>query len=75
VSRVELWAGCVSGALQKAEYGALLSAAGFVDVSVETTTYTYPPELVAGSLDPEDVEALRSVHVASAFVRAWKPAE
>ena len=69
-----LWAGCVSGALEKSEYEALLEAAGFEDVSVEVT-HTYPPETVAGSLGPESVEALRSVPVASAVVRARKPVE
>ena len=74
VRSAELWAGCVSGALEKSEYEALLEAAGFEDVSVEVT-HTYPPEMVAGSLDPESVEALRSVPVASAFVRARTPVE
>jgi arsenite methyltransferase len=74
VRSVEAWAGCVSGALEKAEYEALLSAAGFVDVSVEIT-HVYPPELAPGSRGPEDVEALRSVPIASAFVRARKPVE
>ena len=73
-SSAELWAGCVSGALEKAEYEALLSAAGFIDVSVEIT-HTYPPESIADFLGPEGVEALRSVPVAGAFVRARKPAE
>ncbi len=74
VRSAELWAGCVSGALEKSEYEVLLEAAGFEDVSVEIT-HMYPPEMVAGSLGPESVEALRSVPVASAFVRARKPVE
>jgi arsenite methyltransferase len=74
VRSAELWAGCVSGALEKSEYEVLLEAAGFEDVSVEIT-HTYPPEMVAGSLGPESLEALRSVPVASAFVRARKPVE
>ena len=74
VSSVELWAGCVFGALEKAEHEAQLSAAGFVNVSVEIT-HTYPTDLVTGSLGPEDVEALRSVPIASAVISARKPAE
>jgi SAM-dependent methyltransferase len=75
VRSVELWSGCVSGALEKSEYEALLGAAGFEDVSVEVT-HTYAPELIVeGSLGPEDVEALRKVPVASAFVRGRKPVE
>ncbi len=70
---VEMWTGCVSGALERSEYEALLGAAGFEDVSVEVT-HNYPLEQVAGSSGPEEVEALRETPVASAFVRARKPA-
>jgi arsenite methyltransferase len=69
---VELWSGCVSGALEKSEYEELLAAAGFEDVSVEVT-HTYSPESIDGLGDPEDIEALREVPIASAFVRARKP--
>jgi arsenite methyltransferase len=68
---VELWSGCVSGALEKGEYEALLSEAGFEEVAVEVT-HTYPPEQIVG-LSGEDVEALREVPAASAFIRASKP--
>jgi arsenite methyltransferase len=72
---VELWSGCVSGALEKGEYEALLREAGFEDVSVEVT-HTYGAELAAsgccGGLDLE--RALGEVSLASAFVRARKPA-
>lgn len=68
----ELWAGCVSGALETREYQSLLEGAGFEDVSVEVT-HVYEPETVAGGADPREVEALREVPVASAFVRARKP--
>ncbi len=70
---VDVWSGCISGALERSEYEALLGAAGFEEVSIEVT-HAYPPEQVAGSLGPEGVEALREVPVASAFVRARKPA-
>jgi arsenite methyltransferase len=70
---VELWSGCVSGALEKGEYEALLREAGFEDVSVEVT-HTYGAELAAsgccGGLDLE--RALGEVSLASAFVRARK---
>src|SRR5687767_3375150 len=68
---VELWSGCVSGALEKGEYEALLTEAGFEEVAVEVT-HTYPPEQIAG-LSGEDAEALREVPAASAFIRARKP--
>jgi SAM-dependent methyltransferase len=68
---VELWSGCISGALEKGQYETLLSEAGFEEVAVEVT-HTYPPEQIAG-LSGEDVEALREVPAASAFIRARKP--
>ena len=68
---VELWSGCVSGALEKDQYEALLSEAGFEGVAVEVT-HTYPPEQIAG-LSGEDAEALREVPAASAFIRACNP--
>src|SRR5215204_726507 len=68
---VELWSGCVSGALEKGEYEALLSQAGFEDVAVEVS-HTYPPEQIAG-FSGESAEALREVPAASAFIRARKP--
>lgn len=72
VRSVELWAGCVSGALEKGEYESLLSGAGFVDVSVEVTN-VYEPERIAGADHGYDIEALRKVPAASAFIRASKP--
>jgi arsenite methyltransferase len=77
VRSVEMWAGCVSGALEKSEYEALLSKAGFEDVSVEVT-HTYDPEAVTGSGccgsgDAGMTEALNDVPLASAFIRSRKP--
>src|ERR687894_2251456 len=46
VRSMEAWSGCVSGALEKAEYEGLLREAGFEDVSVEVT-HTYDAELAA----------------------------
>jgi arsenite methyltransferase len=72
--KAEMWSGCVSGALEKAEYEELLFTAGFEDVSVEATQ-VYTSELVLGLGGAAEVEALRSAPVASAFVRARKPIE
>src|SRR5687768_17896871 len=36
-SSMELWVGCVAGALSEDEYRSKLQAAGFEDVEVETT--------------------------------------
>jgi arsenite methyltransferase len=71
---VGLWTGCVVGALEKEEYEALLTEAGFDDVSVEVQNL-YDPEAIDGLDTPEKREALRKVPAASAFVRARKPLE
>jgi arsenite methyltransferase len=71
---VGLWTGCVAGALERDEYEELLRGAGFEDVSVEVTN-VYDPRVVEGLAGPEEVEALRKVPAASAFVRARKPVD
>jgi arsenite methyltransferase len=71
---VGLWTGCVVGALEKEEYEALLTDAGFEDVSVEVQN-VYDPEAIGGLDTPEKREALRKIPAASAFVRAKKPVE
>ncbi len=43
---MEMWSGCVSGALEKSEYESLLAAAGFDDVSVEVTR-VHSPEVAS----------------------------
>ncbi|HLL97680.1 MAG TPA: hypothetical protein VK276_01315 [Rubrobacteraceae bacterium] len=72
----ELWSGCVAGALEKAEYEALLRSAGFEEVSVEVT-HTYEAELAPSGFSGGSgvSEALGEVPLASAFVRARKPVE
>jgi SAM-dependent methyltransferase len=69
---VGLWTGCVAGALERGEYEEMLRQAGFEDVSVEVTNL-YDPEAVEGLSGLEEIEALRRVPAASAFVRARKP--
>jgi arsenite methyltransferase len=82
VRNIELWSGCVSGALEKGEYEELLAATGFEDISVEVT-HTYDEAAVSamsvscgGSgqyADARSIQALREVPLASAFIRARKP--
>jgi arsenite methyltransferase len=82
VRSIELWSGCVSGALEKDEYEELLAAAGFEDISVEVT-HTYDSAAVSamsgccgGSeqyADARSTQALQEVPLASAFIRAGKP--
>jgi ubiquinone/menaquinone biosynthesis C-methylase UbiE len=62
---VELWIGCVAGALEEAEYRNKLAAAGFADVTMETTRSYCVPEGIAATVDGK---------FSSAFVRAKKPA-
>ena len=72
----ELWSGCVTGALEKAEHEALLRSVGFEEVSVEVT-HTYEAKLASSGCCGESgmSEALGEVPLASAFVWARKPDE
>jgi SAM-dependent methyltransferase len=74
---MELWVGCVAGALRDTEYVAKLAEAGFADVTVEATR-VYSLEDARAFLAGEglDVDALAKAiegRVVSAFVRASKP--
>ncbi len=74
---VELWIGCVAGALRDSDYPAKLQAAGFEDASIEITReYTVEDarDFLAGQ--PLDLQALDEQvdgKFASGFVRARKP--
>lgn len=75
---MELWSGCIAGALLTSEYVHGLEQAGFVDVTV-TPTREFArgdvEELARGAgcgADGLDVEALDGA-VTSAFIRARKP--
>ncbi len=74
---MELWVGCVAGALADTEFIALLRDAGFEEPTVEMTR-TYNVEdarafLVNAGLDVDRVAAEVAGRVGAAFVRAWKP--
>jgi len=76
---LNLWTGCVAGALVEGDYVARLQAAGFRDITVETTR-VYGREDVeemassscCGSSLPPALAALEGA-VMSAFIRAKKP--
>ena len=75
---MELWIGCVAGALEEMEYRDLLADAGFRRVEVEPTRI-YKAEdaaaFLAGSgLDPQSFSAQIESKFMSAFIRATKPA-
>ncbi|MFW6192432.1 MAG: arsenite methyltransferase [Gemmatimonadota bacterium] len=74
---MELWIGCVAGALEEDEYRTLLEEAGFVDVDVEPTRI-YRAEDAEGflreaGLDPESAAEAVDGRIMAAFVRARKP--
>jgi len=75
---VELWVGCVAGALEEFEYRDKLFNAGFENVDVEPTRVYKVEEardfLSAAGLDVERVAPLIDGKFMSAFVRATKPA-
>ena len=74
---VELWVGCVAGALQESEYRALLTQAGFEDVEVEAwRVYDMNDArefLTSAGIDVDAVAPHVDGKFASAFVRARKP--
>lgn len=74
---VELWIGCVAGALRDSDYAAKLEAAGFVDIQIEPTRiYTADdarPYVEQAGLEPSVADDIDG-RFASAFIRARKPA-
>ena len=74
---MELWVGCVAGALSDTEFLSLLADAGFESPSVEFTR-TYSGEdarafLSTSGLDADRIAAEVADRVGAAFVRATKP--
>ena len=75
---MELWVGCIAGALQETEYATKLRGAGFADVEVEPWRI-YKLEDARAYLAETGVDVDRLApevdgKVASAFIRAHKPA-
>ncbi|MGH7781298.1 MAG: arsenite methyltransferase [Candidatus Binataceae bacterium] len=75
--KVELWAGCIAGALEEREYEAKLTRAGFAGAEIELTriyTAAQAKDLLSSfGPDAERVAALVDGKFASAFIRARKP--
>jgi arsenite methyltransferase len=74
---VELWVGCVAGALDESEYRAKLETAGFGEVEIEPTR-VYAVEdarhfLTAKGIDVDAIAPQVEGKFASAFIRAKKP--
>jgi ubiquinone/menaquinone biosynthesis C-methylase UbiE len=74
---MELWVGCIAGALEENEYREKLARAGFESIDVEPTRVYKTEEtrefLEAAGLDPETVGPQIDGKFISAFVRATKP--
>jgi SAM-dependent methyltransferase len=74
---MELWVGCIAGALEEKEYAAKLSAAGFADVEVEAwRVYNVDDArafLTEGGVDVDAMAPQVEGRFASAFIRARKP--
>jgi len=74
---VELWIGCVAGALEETEYRRLLAEVGFEAIEVEPTRIYRAEdarEFLSGTgMDPDRVSQEVDGKVMSAFVRARKP--
>ena len=74
---VELWVGCVAGAMEESEYRAKLAAAGFDEIEIEPTR-VYSMEdarqfLTAQGIDVDAIAPQVVGKFASAFIRAKKP--
>jgi ubiquinone/menaquinone biosynthesis C-methylase UbiE len=75
---MELWVGCIAGALEEGQFLALLAEAGFEEASIEPTRI-YEAEAARSfveeaGLDVEEFAAAVEGRFMSAFVRARKPA-
>jgi len=74
---VELWIGCIAGALDESEYVAKLTAAGFVDITIEPTRIYRVDDarefLTSAGIDVDALGPDVDGKFRSAFVRAAKP--
>jgi arsenite methyltransferase len=74
---LELWIGCVAGALRDDEYAGKLQAAGFADVEVSPWRVYQTKDarafLADAGIDADEVAPQVDGKIASAFIRARKP--
>jgi arsenite methyltransferase len=74
---MELWVGCIAGALSESDYTRLLQQAGFEEVGIEPTRVYHFEDakafLTAGGLDIDELAREVDGRVMGAFVRARKP--
>jgi len=78
---MELWAGCIAGALEERSYRQLLADAGFVDIGLQVTRVYEAQDLAASECCGDSLASVSSFaelaahggRLVSAFVRATKP--
>ncbi|MCL4183530.1 MAG: arsenite methyltransferase [Burkholderiaceae bacterium] len=74
---MELWVGCIAGALAETDYRAKLASAGFIEIDVEVTRVYGVEEattfLAGQGLDVEAAAREADGKIVSAFIRATKP--
>lgn len=59
-SDAEMYAGCVSGAVQKSDYLAEIAEAGFSNIAIQQEKAIHiPDDILARTLDPQQLEAFR----------------
>ena len=74
--QLELWAGCIPGALEESAYRSKLTACGFEQIDVEPTrVYAAEDtkEFLASREDAAEIARIADGKFMSAFVRARKP--
>jgi SAM-dependent methyltransferase len=74
----ELYAGCVSGAIQKSDYLGIIEEAGFTNITLQKDkTIVIPDEILAEYLSREEIDEYKSdkVRIASITVYADKPSK
>ena len=76
---VELWVGCIAGALEETEYSEKLSSAGFQQVEIEPTRIYQVDDarafLTGQGIDVDAIAPQIDGKFMSAFIRAKKPPE
>jgi arsenite methyltransferase len=73
---MQMWAGCLAGALEEQEFHHLLDQAGFIDTTIETTrVYTAQDthDFLTEELKDQQLAEQADGKFASVFVRATKP--
>ena len=74
---MELWVGCVAGALRDDEYASKLQAVGFLDVELDLWRVYQASDarafLADAGIDVDGIAPQVEGKVASAFIRARKP--